>query len=298
MPEDVKIEETETTQETSPEETEQQPETGEVDKTQEETKEETQEETSKVEGEEEESKPIPYKRFKEVNDKFRTVTDELEEMRADFEERDKLLKNPDVYEAVLRSQGITDKNVINQKMQEVGLQPKLETDEGKLFKQFAEGNDLNTQEGWMKTMWRMAQAIVKQEVSPISQSISERDKTEMIVKWESEAKELSTKLGIEYGESGKTESDPNTAIGKIAGYIRLHPEDAKLGHAKILRLAMSEEGHKLGEQRGIKKEKNRNESLRRSQFEDDNKIGKKKEPSADAPVSELMEWAEQNPDKV
>lgn len=219
---------------------------------------------------------------------------ELEELRAEYEERENLLKNPDVYEAVLRSQGITDKNVIAQKMQEVGLQPKIESNKAELFKQFTEGVDLNSQEGWLEAMWRMSQAIANQTVTPLKQSISNREKTEIIAKWESEAKELSKTFDIEYGQNGKSENDPNTAIGKIASYIRKNPKDAGLGHAKILRLAMSEEGYKMGEQKGIKKEKNRNESLKRSQMEDDNKVSRKKEPTADASIKELMDYAAEN----
>jgi hypothetical protein len=113
----------------------------------------------------------------------------------------------------------------------------------------------------------------------------------MVSKWTGEAKKLAEDVyKLPYGEKGKDENNVNTAIGKMNAYLDKYPEDAKLGHVKILRLAMADEGFKIGEKKGVEKEQARHDKLRRSAMEDDAQVTKEGTPQSDWSVSEIMSW--------
>jgi hypothetical protein len=176
-------------------------------------------------------------------------------------------------------------------MKEAGFDVSADTPESELYNKFSEGLNLNTQEGWFKAIQRAIQYFGQEQLKPITQKLSEREKQEMVSKWTGEAKKLAEDVyKLPYGEKGKDENNVNTAIGKMNAYLDKYPEDAKLGHVKILRLAMADEGFKIGEKKGVEKEQARHDKLRRSAMEDDAQVTKEGTPQSDWSVSEIMSW--------
>ncbi len=287
----------ETSEESSTEKTEGEATSGEDDKTHEPSDEEAEKELL------EQGDAIPYDRFKQFVTKRNTKVSELsmrlEDLEAELEEFNTLRSNPEVYKAILRSQGITDPTIISQKLQEAGLQEKEEMPENELFKKFTEGVDLKKTEGWMTVMSRMAKHFSQQAVAPIMGKTEEREMKEFIASQETEAKKIAGKVGIPYGEAGKDEHNPNTCVGKMMTYFKtLSPQQqhhiAKLGHVALLKQALFEEGITIGKQKGKKEEQLRHEDLRRSAMEDEAIHTTPKRPSADASISEIMDYARKN----
>lgn len=246
--------------------------------------------TEGAEGQDDESeltkagKPIPFERFKQFVEKRNSMKTELEGIRA-------FLDKPEVFRAVLQAKGVTDPKVLDQKMKEAGFEVKEEEEsEDKLFEKFSEGVDLTKKTGWFKVMQRMSQYFAKEAIKPIEGKLSEGEVSKWIGSQESEAKKLAEGMDISYGESGKSEGDANTAVGVMAKYLNEHPEDAGLGHVKVLRLALSEKGFKLGKEQGKKEAKKRNDNLKRSAMEDDSQVTKEGAPNSTWSVGEIMAW--------
>lgn len=285
---DMSNEDSETSKESSAETTEETDATEKVEKTDSKDKvsEESQDDEVVDDG-----KPIPYKRFKSVIDGRNALKTELETLRSESEEMAQVLSNPDVVRAILKSQGITDPAIITKKMKEAGFTDDQEKPKGELYKQFAEGLDLSKQESWFSVMERMFEHFSKKAIEPISEKLTQKEKQDWISTQETEAKKIAKEqYGLEYGQSGKDEKNINTAVGKIWKYLEAHPEDAGLGHTKLLHLALAPEAKKLGEQEGVKKEKERHKSLKDSAMEDDAQVGAEETPNADWPVSKLMAY--------
>lgn len=241
--------------------------------------------------------PIPYERFKKLNEGKKALASEITTLKAENEEMSGLLNNPSVFRAVLQAKGITDPNILAQKMKEAGFESEEKSDksEDELFAEFSKGLDLATQKGWFEMMRRMSKHFSEETVRPIKGELTSKEIQSYIAKQEQEASELAKDVyGLEYGTAGKDEGNPNTAIGKMAVYLSKHHEDAKLGHVKILRLALSEEGLKLGEQKGKQKEKDRQKILKASAFEDDAQVAREGTPNAEWSVSEIMAWRKKN----
>ena len=74
-------------------------------------------------------------------------------------------------------------------------------------------------------------------------------------------------------------------------YLNKHPEHAALGPVALLRLAMSSESFKLGEQQGRQAEVERNQKLKAAAMEGDAQIIKDQTPSADWDVGKILEWS-------
>ena len=235
--------------------------------------------------------PIPYERFKQVYEGKKALKAEFESLKAEQQEAMELLNDPNVFRAVLQAKGITDPKVLEAKMKEAGFNEGEKKTEGDMYKHFAEGLDLTKQESWFKVMERMVKHFSKEAISPIERKLTEKDVKSYIETQETEAKKIAKDVyGLEYGTTGKDEGNINTAIGKMWKYLEKNPEDSRLGHVKILRLALADEGIKLGEQKGVKKEKERHQSLKQSAFEDDAQVGKDETPNSDWPVSKIMAW--------
>lgn len=236
---------------------------------------------------------IPYERFHSWNEGKVALKTENGTLKAENEGMAELLNNPSVFKAVLQGKGITDPKILAEKMKEAGFEVDEQTDktEDELFNDFSKGLDLNSPKDWFKLMKRMNEYYVQEGIKPIEGKLSNKEVQEWVSSQESEAKKVAKdNYGLEYGISGKDEGNPNTAIGKMSAYLSKHPEDARLGHVKILRLALSEDGVKLGEKKGEAKEKQRNDSLKRSAMEDDAQTGKDELPNKDMSVSQLMAW--------
>ena len=236
---------------------------------------------------------IPFERFKQWNEKSKLTKTELATLKAENEEVAELLNNPQVFEAVLKAKGITDPKILSEKMREAGFEEGKteEIPEDKLFEEFAKGLDLSKPQSWGKVMARMAKHFAGETVKPLMGEFSKKEVQAHIQEQETQAKALAKDTyGLEYGVVGKDEKNPNTAIGKMMAYLGKHPEDAKLGHVKILRLALADEGIKLGEDKGVKKEKDRQKALKTSAMEDDNQAVKEGSPDSSWSVSEIMAW--------
>jgi len=237
-----------------------------------------------------EGQSIPYERFKKVIEERNRLRNEHGSVQSELEEAQGYLKSPDVFRAILLSKGVTDKKVQDEKLREAGFEIKESKQEGSDYKSITEGLDLNTQEGWFKAMERAVKTFGKELVEPIQKKLSEQD----YGKWEAQqiesAQATAKKYGIEFGAVGKDERNPDTAVGMMMTYLRQNPEDAKLGHNKILKLALAEKGYEIGKDKGLQEAKERNEHLKRSAVEDDAGETREGEPDSNWSVSDLMEW--------
>jgi hypothetical protein len=241
--------------------------------------------------------PIPYERFKKVNEQKNKFKADYENLSAENEGMAELLNNPIVFKAALQAKGITDPKILASKMKEAGFELDEKTDqtEDELFNEFSKGLDLNSPKDWFKMMKRMSEHYAQESVKPVMGKLSSKDVQEYLSTQEAEAKKVAKEnFGLEYGISGKDEGNPNTAVGKMYAYLSKHPEDTKLGHVKILRLALSEEGVKLGEKKGEQKEKDRQKMLRSSAMEDDAQVVKEGQPDSTWSVPEIMAWRRKN----
>lgn len=244
--------------------------------------------TPEVESEEKES-PIPYSRFKEVNEEKNQYKSEKEKLEESLEEAQAILNDPEVLRIVRQKQGFSGEE-IEAELKELGHEPITEV---------KSDFDLTKTEGWkdyIDASMQKALKPIKETLTQIQQGSKERQVQEQLVSWEAEAKVLAKGLGIEYGESGKTEKDPNTAIGKISKYIDNHPEDARLGHPKLLKLALAEEGFKFGEQKGVVKEKARQEKLKSVAMEGAPQPGTEDYPQPDWSTERILDWKAKHPE--
>lgn len=233
-------------------------------------------ETSEAQGDDlPEGQAIPYHRFKEVNDTKKRYEEELSGLRG-------RLNDPDVLRVLMKKEGYTDER-IKQVLTQQGLKS---ADEQPGQRQY----DFNTQEGWQQFI----RDEITNAVNPVAQQFSQYQSKSWVRDQESGARDLAGKFDIEYGTSGIDETNPKTAIGKMYAYINKHPEDAALGHIKVLRLAMSEEGYKMGEQAGVEKERQRTEKLKKSQMEGDTHLSKDEMPSSDWDTARILAWSRKN----
>lgn len=278
----------ETPAESSPETTEGEDKTGEVEKTQ---QEEGSSEVSESPDDEEkdDGSPIPYSRFKKVNDTKKRYEQELDGLR-------KKVQSPKVLRAIMEEEGYTEDR-IKSELERFGYQEEKKSDpEDSYLKELAYGLDLNSTDGWAKYQARIADYHAKRVEQNLQNRLARKEAEAWIKTQEGQAKELAEKsYNIKFGIIGKDEDNPNTAVGKIASYLSKYPEDAYLGHVKLLKLAMSEEGFKLGEQKGVQKEQDRLKKVKSAQMEGDNKAIGDDTPNESWSTSRLLEYARKNP---
>lgn len=247
--------------------------TGEVDK--------TQVSAEEQEAKEEESllaknQPIPYDRFKKIIDS----RNELRKKAQEFEkERQELYSDPDVLRVVLKKNGFNEKEISeylkNQGFEAGGEEKKDESqdDVSKQLSDLTKDLDLSTTEGWSLYQYRIAQRAAEDNIKKALAEYQKREKTEkenkaIVEKDEKEAREISEKMfKIPFGESPKDNKNLNTAVGKIYRYLETHPQHIGLGHTTLLRLALSEEGFKLGERKGKESELKRQSALKSAAVE-------------------------------
>ncbi len=228
-----------------------------------------------------EGDPIPFHRFKEVNDAKNALEDDLAEVKS-------LLKDPKIMRSIMEAQGYTE-----DKIKESFTQNELEyqgksLDNATLIGKYGEGLDLEKQEGWVQLMQRIA----KETMQPLQSKLSQREQQDLLAKEETEAKTLAEETyKLDYGKPRQDENNPNTAIGKMSGYLKTHPEDAGLGYAKILKLAMAEESLGLGKEQGVKQEKKRHKDLKNAAMEGDVTTSPDEEPNEDSSIQTLMNWS-------
>jgi len=245
--------------------------------------------SDKSDDEVKEGTPVPYTRFKQVNEAKKTLETEIEQHKADLEEAETLLRDPDVLELVLKKQGYTDK-AITDYFQEHGIDRGGSKDEP----------DLKTVEGWKKFITDQIQS----NIQPIQKTLTQKEQQALEAehnKWldenEKEARKISKeKYGIEFGTFRQDEGNPGTAVGKMWQYLQDNPKDAALGFVKILKLAMAEDAVAAGEKKGIKKEKDRQKTARAGAMESEAEITGEEKPDASWSVEKIMEYREAHGD--
>ncbi|MEN6414380.1 MAG: hypothetical protein ABFC84_16705 [Veillonellales bacterium] len=282
--------------------------TGDVEKAQEE---EAGAETEKSEEEKEEDgllqskNPIPYQRFFKTIQQRNEIKKQLEDAQR---EREQLLSDPDVIRVVLSKQGYNEQQ-INQQLKTMGFNEEAKKEETKKqnpeekLSELLKDLDLTTTDGWLKAQYRMAKKFAQDEAKASieeydRQKVSQEQANNFVSTQEKEAKKLCEETyKLAYGENGKDENNLSTGVGKISKYLETHPEDARLGHVKLLRLALSEEGFKLGERKGKEEEKSRLNKLKNAAIEsDDVTTGKEETPNEEWSEGRILDYMKKHPD--
>lgn len=241
----------------------------------------------------EDGKPIPYQRFKQVNEEKKQLKTELEELRQTQSQFEALLEKPEVLKAIRKAQGFTDE-AIESELKETGAVPEPKSGEF----------DFSQEKGWKDFI----KNEIQQALYPVQKTLTETQKLEqtrqMNARFETEKVEASKVCkdvyGIEYGDE-KDAKDPSTGAGKILLYIEKHPEKAKmaglgyLSKTDLLRLAISEEGVKLGEKKGETKEKERQAKIKASAMEGEAETQTADYPQADWSSQRIVEWKSKHP---
>ena len=251
-----------------------------------------------------EGSPISYDRFKKVNEERKALKSrikEFEDSQVDDGIDDAILKDPEVAALILKKQGYTDA-AIAEKFKEVGIEAKPK-DEGK-----EPTFDLTTVEGWDKKIEHTLNKLLEKRLGPVEKSLNEtqtkeqmRTFSQRMDKEKGEAEALAKEFGIEYGDE-KDAKDPTTGAGKIMTYLQKHPEKVKaaahgiLSKSDLLRLAIGEEGVKLGEKKGEKAEKDRVMKVRQAAMEGGGEITTDKVPTASSSSEDIIAYKHKHPD--
>ena len=263
-------------------------------------------EAKEADGAEEDGKPIPYPRFKEVNDEKNTLKTELDELKDAQSKFDAILEDPEVLRAIRKKQGLTDEAIDK----ELGVAPKTEAKPDRMaeIKALIGDADLSTTDGWLSALATVAEHFSNKSVAPIQKTLTESQKQEQVrttnTRLEKEATEAAEvckeTFGIEYGDE-KDAKDPNTGAGKILVYLNKYPEkvqlatEGRLSKTDLLRLAMSEEGVKILEKKGETKEKKRQTTLKKAAMEGEAETQGEDYPQADWPTEKIIAWKEKHP---
>jgi uncharacterized protein (UPF0335 family) len=256
-------------------------------------------ETQEVEDEFKEGQQIPYERFSQINTQRKDAIERAEKLEQDIENIKASLNKPDIVEALMKSQGYTE-DAIQQELTNRGFDVKPKTSEDEMLKQFANGLDLQTTDGWMKLQWRMAKAAAENSVKPVQSKLTEQERETALNRQEDSARKLAKEVyNIEFGQIGVDERNPNTAVGKMAKYLADNPDHASFGYVPVLKLAMAEESVQRGVEQGKKAEKDRQEKLKNSAMEGDvQKTSEGGPPPPNASVTEMLAWARKNPTAI
>jgi len=287
---------------------------GEADKAQADTEKPAEEANAEV-GEDEgtnevEGEPIPYQRFNKVIKERNSIKGELATLKAQADEMSTILNDPDVLRLALSKQGWKE-DKINALLKERGIESKTEA-EGKTddvsiqLKDLAKDLDLSTTDGWAMYQYRIAQLAAenksKEKIAEYDEGkMSEKKAKDFVSEQEKMAKVLAEKTyNIPYGEPGKDDVKRNieTALGRIAVYLDKNPEDAYLGHAKLLKLAFSEEGYKKGEDKGVIKERERQAKLKTATLEGDESARGTETPNSNWSIQQINEWRKLHPNAI
>jgi hypothetical protein len=284
--------------------------TGEVDKTQSQeagADGEKSEEEKEEEGLLQSKNPIPYERFSKTIQQRNEIKKELAKVSEILEAYH---SDPDVFRVILKKQGYSDDKISEyfkeQGFEEGKKEDKTQTKDIKSeLGALTKGLDLTTQEGWLEANYRIAQKVADERAKA---NLSEYDKgkaTEKNIERSLQESEKSAKklcedvYKIPYGEAGKDEKNLKTAVGKIFSYAERNPDKLPnvwgLGHVALLKLAMSEEGFKLGERKGKEDEKNRQKNLKSSAVEgEENTSGADDTPNENWPTDKILKWREKH----
>jgi hypothetical protein len=291
---DVMEADSETAEDSSPEPTEDQETQGESSS--EDVNTETPETEDDIDNDSyEEGQTIPYERFKKHRDQYNEVKQENENIKQELDDVRGALRHPKVVRALLESEGKSERE-IQQILKEEGLESgedkQSEQTEQEILAKCVDGLDLTKQASWLTAIMRISKHYSSQAVDPVAKRLSEKEMYQKVLDMEADAKKIAKDVyGIEYGQAGKDENNPNTAVGKISKYLKKYPEHSGLGHSTLLKLAMSEEGFKTAKQKGIDHEKKRQESLRKVAMEGETEYSQSATPNADWSTSAILAWS-------
>lgn len=241
----------------------------------------------------ESKKPIPYDRFSQVIKQRNEIKKEHEEILERQKAFDDFLSDPSILRTFLSKQGYTKEQI-----DDYFREQRIEEQQKKAEETQEEQPDLNTAEGWQKFIDKKISEGVSKALGEYDQKRMSKEEAKTFVS-ENEAKAQALckdVYGINYGTPGKDEKDVNTGVGKIAKYLKDNPGDAHLGHAKILKLALAEEGFKKAEEKGTQKEKERQQSLKNSALEGDETTTVKR-PDHNSAISDILAWRKLHPDE-
>lgn len=247
-----------------------------------------------------EGQPIPYDRFKKVNEERKSLKGEIEQVNARVAEFDKLLENPEVYRAVRKAQGLTEE-AINAELKEMGVEVEAKDGKEPIF-------DLTTTDGWIKNIQHLIRKELDGRIKPVEQTLTQTQRVEQerqfgvrMDKERQDAEKLAKEVyGIEYGDE-KNPQDPSTASFKILAYLQKHPDKVQaaahgvLTKSDLLDLAMRGEAVKRGEQKGEKKEKERVAKVKNAAMESESGTASAETPQPDWPVSRIREYMDSHP---
>ena len=241
-----------------------------------------------------EGDPVAYTRFDEVNKQKNQFKDENTQLRTDLDEAQDALKDPEVLSIVLKKRGYSDEAISNY-LADKGMQAVKEPLEAPEF-------DLNTVEGWDNSIDHKINQALEKRLGPVEQKLSkqetERQQREADAKlnetWTEAEKLAKDRYKLEFGRARQDENNPNTAVGKMYAYLEANPDvkaiSNHLGYAKILELAMSNQAVEKGEEKGVQKEKKRQETVKAAAMESETSVTSEDKPSADWPVEKIIEW--------
>lgn len=294
------------------------PQTGEVEKTQDSGTDEL--------ADVKEGQPIPFPRFKQVNDKYKALQakeKQWTDVQAELEELRGHLSDPEVLALSLKKQGLKDEQ-IRQVLKDRNMRlpdPKLEAkgdapdEDDAVIAELEKIVQANPDDPkvWLKAMLQAGRITSERQVKPILQSKEEENQAKQdeqyIAESRKEAEDVGKELGIPFGEEGKDDANPKTVIGMIASYLKDNQNKtvrigrftypiAALGYAGILRYALQSHGIKLGEKQGLEKAEKMNEVKKRANMETDStKVGDER-PSADWSFERYNKYLENNPQEL
>lgn len=238
--------------------------------------------------------PVPYKRFDEVNTEKNTIKTELETAQADLEEARQILQDPDVLQVALKKKGYTDE-AITEYMQKQGIERQVDGTGEIDF-------DTTSAEAWLEAIDKRIDALVDKKLSPVKQTLTQKEQeakeqeAQVILdkQWDEASKLGKDKWQLERGVEKKDADNNDTVVGRVTAYLRNHPEDAGLGPAKVLRLAMSDEPSKKAEERGVIKEKKRVEKVKAGAMESESSVTSEEYPQADWSPERIIAWRRKN----
>ena len=259
----------------------------------EETEESTSAEDDKTEDSEDtpdevdaDGKPIPYARFKKVNDAKKLATERTEQLEAELEEIRQQIKDPKMLKA----------------LQEHYAPQQQVVDSEATFEELSEGLDLNNAKDWFKMMQRVNEAQITQKLAPLQQQVSQAQFSRIMDSQKREAEGFCTTRELVYGDENTDSSNPATGVGKIANYLIANPQKRQLvaggqmTKLDVLKLALVEEGVNFGVQKGVVLEKNRQKSLKKASMETTSRSGRDETPDSSWDVSRLLKWRREHPE--
>ena len=276
-------EEAESSEESPSSETEQSDEPGEGEKTPEGEVDTPEKSDDEVVGD-----PIPYDRFKQVNDLKNQYETDLDKSRTDLKEVQESLKNPEVLRLVLKNRGYSEE-AISKYMQENDI-----TEPQKIPDTEHDFTSVEGWQDWFKSEMQKGLQPIQQALTRQEQNADQAENDRIYASQLKEAGELAKEVyGIEnFGDPNSKEdmANPETAVNKIDQYLKANPGDQGLGMVRSLKLAMSGQAIQQAEVKGAEKEKERQAKVKSAAMESESTTVSEESPDPNWSVDKIMEW--------